>query len=379
MISKQELERQYQEKQEQINTQRQSIVELQKNQLEKATKIEECNQKNAGIIAREIPSILRQIQLEASSSEQLDCKNKEFVLAHVEQQLLMITAEDKRYREIANPERIEKILALLSKVQDHLNKGVQHYDSKELAKLADESGVPSRTLPAKKGFKLLLEILGEDPKKYSYTWKSTDYQNLSTVVPLVIERTTFIKDEDNRYFTQLTQASKSIEQLKSKLISTYEERDRLAGEVTDLGEEIIRIETGSLQELIHQAETLEQELRKLAEQERQTELRRIQELREKSENTSHHRESEVESSAKNELGKEEPKQEIQANEERVALARTLKTMLVTYQNERNAHYKAKDFFNHKDKDLREEFIRTIGDENNGLLKDYVISETVRKY
>ncbi|CAM3106407.1 Uncharacterised protein [Legionella steigerwaltii] len=337
MIDKLELTRQYQEKQEQIRVQREKIAALQKTKLEKEKKIEEYNQKNATIITTDIPHTLKQAQLHAGPSKQLDTKNKELVLAYIAAQFTIISDAEKQYKDEAHPEKTQKLLDFLYKVQAHLDLGYKAYGSKVLAKLANESGILSHQEPANTGFQLMLEILEEDKSNYVRTWASTDYENLSRVVPKKIADAEFAQREDQRCLEPLSDAAKALEELKIKLNSNYDERDKLSTEVTQLSAQINEIDRVTIKGLTDQAADINQRIKE-TEQREQQELERQQQLKKREE-----------------------------------LATEFKQMLFAYQSDRNQHYHAKDFFDSRDKDSRDKFIDDFANDEKMGLKAYIDS------
>ncbi|MCW8409156.1 hypothetical protein OQJ13_09245 [Legionella sp. PATHC035] len=359
MIEKLQLVHQYQEKQKLIVAQKEEIARLQQRKSEIEIRIEKYNKDNQTIITKTIPDTLEVVQIQASASEHLDTLNKEDVLKHLQGQFHIIEEAVTKYQEIAHPDKTQKLLNFLQAVQNHLNLGFNAYDSSELARLANGSGLPSRKNPANTGFNLMLEILGEDPSHYFLTWKSTDYKKLSTIVPQKIEAQEFAHNEDNRYLESLSNTSKTLEQLKSKLTSNFEERDKLAAEVSELSLQITKIDTVTIRELEEQATVLDQKIKEIEQNEEQDRQRA--------------REQQQELERQQRLQQEELVRQEELKQPRVILATEFKRMLENYKQERNQnkYYRAKDYFDATDKEFREQFIDELVNENTGLFKTYV--------
>lgn len=347
MRSKEELIRQLEENQKQISIQRESTLQLQQAQSEKERAVAVLNQKNKAIIEQEIPTALKVANIKAGSAEKLNTEDKEAVLLYIQEQFAILTNEVRLYKEKIHPEKTQQLLDFLNKVQSHLNKGSKEYNREELEKLANESNIPSKSHPANTGFDLLLELLGEKKRKYTWTYESTDHQNLTAVVGKRIEREEFARAADERYLSDIDSATRELKKLQSKLDNNYIERDKLSEEVVQLGQQITQIETVTLKELAVQAEELHQQIEVLTEQEkeRQRELERQQQ------------------------------EEARKKGQREILATQLKGLLDTYLTERNNHlyYQAKDLLISGDKDTRAQFIDAIGNKKDGLLKAYVDS------
>lgn len=361
MIEKHELVGQYEEKQKQIVAQREEIARLQKRKLEIELRIEKYNTDNKTIITKTVPETLELIQLQASASEHLDTLNNEDVLKHLQGQFDIIEKAKTNYQELAHPDKTQKLLNFLQAVQNHLDLGDNAYDPNELARLANESGLPSRKNPANTGFKLMLEILGEDPSHYFLTWKSTDYKKLSTIVPKKIAAQEFARNEDEHYLGLLSNTSKTLEQLKSKLTSNFEERDKLAAEVNGLSLQITKIDTVTIRELEEQATALDQKIKEIEQKEEQDRQRA--------------RDQQQELERQQRLQQEELVRQEELKQPRVILANEFKKMLENYKQERNQnkYYRAKDYFDATDKEFREQFIDELVNENTGLFKTYVDS------
>ncbi len=358
MRSKEELIRQLEENQKQIDIQREKILQLQQAQSEKERAVAALNQKNKDIIEQEIPTALKIANIKAGSAEKLNTEDKEAVLLYIQEQFDILTNEERLYKEKVHPEKTQQLLVFLNKVQSHLNKGSKKYNRAELEKLANESNIPSKIHPANTGFDLLLEILQEKKSKYSWTYESTDHQNLTAVVGKRIEREEFACAADERYLSDIASATRELKKLQSKLDNNYIEQDKLSEEVVQLGQQITQIENVTLKELTIQAEALNQQIEVLTKQEKeqQRELERQREIE-----------------RRHDL--ERQQEETRKRRQREILAAELKGLLDTYITDRNKqlYYQAKDLFISGDKDTRTQFIDVIGNENDGLLKAYVNS------
>ncbi|MCW8399054.1 hypothetical protein OQJ26_09650 [Legionella sp. PATHC038] len=361
MIEKHELVLQYEEKQKQIKAQREEIARLQERKLDIEIRIEKYNTDNNTIITEKVPDTLEPVQLQASASEHLDTQNKGEVLKYLDAQLIIIDEAARQYKETVHYAKTQKLFNFLQAVQNHLELGFNAYDRNELARLANESGLPSGKKPANTGFNLMLEILGEDPSHYFLTWKSTDYKKLSTIVPKKIEVVEFAQGADERYLDSLSTSSKVLEQLKSKVTSNCDERDKLAAEVTELSLRITEMDTVTIKELTEQAAELDRQIKEIEHKEEQERKRA--------------REQQQELERQEPVQREELARQEELKQPRVILAAEFKKMLENYKKERNQnrYYRAKDFFDATDKDFREQFIDELANENTGLFKTYVDS------
>ncbi|KTD72345.1 hypothetical protein [Legionella tucsonensis] len=333
MISKEELTRQYLEKQQQIMVQREQLLQLQQQKSEKEKAIGVINQKNKAIIEHEVPSALSLVQINAGSSVNLNREDKQAVLLYIQNQegaLRKVEEHNKKLFENTN-----KLNLLLQKVEEHLTVG---YDRNTLAKFANQSGIASTKNPQNAGFDLLLEILEEEKSKYSWTLESTDKRNLLSAVSRKTNSIAYTLGVDEQTLEEISSALKTLERLKLKLTRNYDERDILAGEIVLLDQQIIQKETVTIKEHTEQAAELDRQIKVLEKQE-----------------------------------EEKQQQEKERKEQRAILAEDLRRMLDTYLNDRNKHYHAKDLLISEDRDLRDQFIKEIGDAENGLLKAYIDS------
>lgn len=333
MISKEELTRQYLEKQQQITVQREQLLQLQQQKSEKEKAIGVINQKNKAIIEYEVPSALSLAQINAGSSVNLNKEDKQAVLLYIQDQegaLRKVEEHNKKLFENTN-----KLNLLLQKVEEHLTVG---YDRNTLAKFANQSGIASTKNPQNAGFDLLLEILEEEKSKYSWTLESTDKRNLLSSVSRKTNSIAYTLGVDKQTLEEISSALKALERLKLKLTCNYDERDILAGEIVLLDQQITQKETVTIKEHTELAAELDRQIKVLEKQE-----------------------------------EEKQQQEKERKEQRAILAKDLREMLDTYLNDRNKHYHAKDLLISEDRDLRNQFIKEIGDAENGLLKAYIDS------
>lgn len=326
MISKEELSRQYLEKQQQITVQKEQLLQLQQQKSEKEKTIEALNQKNKAIIENEVPAALKLAQINASTSVSLNKEDKQAVLLYVQDQELALRNAEENNKKLF--EKTNKLNLLLQNVEQHLTVG---YDRSILAEFANQSGITSTKSPKNIGFDLLLEILEEEKSKYTWTLDSTDRRNLSNAVSRKAKSIQFTLGVDEQTLREISSALEALEELKLKLSNNYDERNNLAETVVFLTQQITQKETVTIKELTDQAAELDRQIKILE------------------------------------------KQEEERIEQREVLAEEIRRMLEAYINERNKHYYAKDLFISDDRDSRDQFIKKISNAKNGLLKAYVES------
>ncbi|WP_131778273.1 hypothetical protein [Legionella bozemanae] len=351
MISKEELSRQYLEKQQQITVQKEQLLQLQQQKSEKEKTIEALNQKNKAIIENEVPAALKLAQINASTSVSLNKEDKQAVLLYVQDQELALRNAEENNKKLF--EKTNKLNLLLQNVEQHLTVG---YDRSILAEFANQSGITSTKSPKNIGFDLLLEILEEEKSKYTWTLDSTDRRNLSNAVSRKAKSIQFTLGVDEQTLREISSALEALEELKLKLSNNYDERNNLAETVVFLTQQITQKETVTIKELTDQAAELDRQIKILEKQEGEE-----RERREKAEEQSR------------KISLERQQQEKERKEQREVLAEEIRRMLETYINERNKHYYAKDLFISDDKDIRDQFIKKISNAKNGLLKAYVES------
>ncbi|KTD01741.1 hypothetical protein [Fluoribacter gormanii] len=354
MNSKEELSRQYQDKKIKIDEQKEIILHLQQMKTEKEKAVETFNQKNKVIIENEVPSALNTAKINPDPVH-LDPEEKQAVLDYIQEQLSTLSKEKQHNEELL--EKSKKLNDLLEQVLEHLKAG---YNKNTLADLTNKSGITSTQAPQNSGFALLLEILEEDPRKYTWTRDSTDRQNLLKVVPQKIQSVAFALGVDKETSKELTSALETLEQIQIQLVRNYDEHDKLSEEVVLLAEQIRQIETVTVKELTAQAEELERQIEELDQQEQK-----------KQEQERERREQQRQEQA-NQRERLRQKAE-QEKKERGTLALELKKLLIEYIDGRKQHYSTKDFFLPGDKKTREQFIDKIVNAKDGLLKKYVDS------
>ena len=362
MISKQELTRQYLEKQQQITAQREQLQQLQQEKNEKERAIAVLNQKNKAIIEDEVPSALKIAQINASSSVNLDKEDKEAVLLYLQdQEAALRKAEEHNIKLL---DKTHKLNVLLQHVKEHLEVG---YDRNKLAEFVNQSGITSTKNPQNIGFDLLLELLGEVKSKYPWTLDSTDKRNLLSAVSRQEKNIPFILGVDEQTQKEISSALKALEQLKLKLVRHFDERNNPAEAVALLTQQITQKETVTIKELTDEAEELDRQIKVLEKQEEEEKQQREREERVKAE------EQERQIKILERQKEERQQQEKERQGQREILAEELAGMLNTYINDRNKHYYPKDLFISEDRDIRDQFIKDIVNAKNGLLKAYVDS------
>ncbi|MGM9455078.1 hypothetical protein ACTAZI_17280 [Legionella bozemanae] len=350
MISKEELSRQYLEKQQQITVQKEQLLQLQQQKSEKEKTIEALNQKNKAIIENEVPAALKLAQINASTSVSLNKEDKQAVLLYVQDQELALRNAEENNKKLF--EKTNKLNLLLQNVEQHLTVG---YDRSILAEFANQSGITSTKSPKNIGFDLLLEILEEEKSKYTWTLDSTDRRNLSNVVSRKAKSIQFTLGVDEQTLREISSALEALEELKLKLSNNYDERNSLAETVVLLTQQITQKETVTIKELTDQAAELDRQIKILEKQEEKRERRKKAEEQNRK------------------ISLERQQQEKERIEQREVLAEEIRRMLEAYINERNKHYYAKDLFISDDRDSRDQFIKKISNAKNGLLKAYVES------
>ncbi|KTD42736.1 hypothetical protein [Legionella parisiensis] len=334
MINKEELTRQYLEKQQQIEIEKEQLLQLKQQKSNKERTIEALNQKNKTIIENEVPSALNLAQINASSSANLNKEEKEAVLLYVQDQEIALRKAEENNKKLF--EQTNKLNLLLQNVEQHLTEG---YDRNILATCANQSGITSTRSPQNIGFDLLLEILEEEKSKYTWTLDSTDRRNLLSVVSRKLKSIEFTLAVDKQTLRDISSALHTLDELKLKLSNNYDERNNLAEAVALLAQQITQKETVTIKELTDQAAELDRQIKTLEKQQEE----------------------------------ERDRQEKEKKEQRKVFAERLAGMLELYINDRNKHYHPKDLFISKDRDIRDQFIKKIGNAENGLLKVYVES------
>ncbi|MCE0722138.1 MULTISPECIES: hypothetical protein [Legionella] len=337
MISKEELIRQYREKQQQITTHKEQLLYLKQQKSEKESAIALLNKKNKAIIENEVPAALKLAQINASPSVDLNKEDKQAVLRYLQEQETALRKVEEHNKELF--EKTKKLSALLQNVGEHLAVG---YDRNKLAELVNHSGITSTKNPKNIGFDLLLELLEEEKSKYTWTLDSTDKRNLLSAVSHKEESIQFILGVDEQTQREISSALEELEQLKLKLVRNFDERNSSAEAVVLLTQQIIQKETVTIKELADEEEELDRQIKIIEKQEEETKQQRESEEREKA-------------------------------EQRAILAEKLAGMLELYIDDRNKHYHTKDLFISEDRDIRDQFIKEIGNAENGLLKAYVES------
>ncbi|PWY55781.1 hypothetical protein DGG96_09700 [Legionella qingyii] len=408
MNSKEELSRQHEDTQKQIDEQKEKSLQLQQLKTEMQKAVETINQENKAIIEHKVPAAFNEAKVKFQPVENLNTEKKQDVLDYI-QKLLTDLSEKKQHSEKLH-ENTKKRNELLEQVHEHLKKG---YNKKTLTDLTNKSGIVSIKNTDNTGFALLLELLGEPPSKYTWTLDSTDRDNLLKVVPQKIEALAFTLAVDEQTKKEMASGLKALEQIQTKLVNNYDEHDKLSVEIVQLEEQISQIETVTVKELTAQAEDLERQIKELEqqEQEKRERERREEEKREqekeqrererreeekreqekeqrererreleKREQEKEQRERERREEEKREQEKEHRKQERreQKMKERGALAAELKKVLIEYIDGRKQHYSIKDVFLPGDKRAREQFIGQIVNAKDGLLKEYVDSGNIDK-
>ncbi|RUR26968.1 hypothetical protein [Legionella qingyii] len=422
MNSKEELSRQHEDTQKQIDEQKEKSLQLQQLKTEMQKAVETINQENKAIIEHKVPAAFNEAKVKFQPVENLNTEKKQDVLDYT-QKLLTDLSEKKQHSEKLH-ENTKKRNELLEEVHEHLKMG---YNKKTLTDLTNKSGIVSIKNTNNTGFALLLELLGEPPSKYTWTLNSTDRDNLLKVVPQKIEAFAFTLAVDEQTKKEMASGLKALEQIQTKLVNNYDERDKRSVEIVQLEEQISQIETVTVKKLTAQAEDLERQIKELEQQEQEKrererreeerreqekeqrererreeekrELEKEQREQERREEEKREQEKEQREQERRELEKEKRKQERrelekekreqerrelekekreQKMKERGALAVELKKVLIEYLDGRKQHYSIKDVFLPRDKRAREQFIGQIINAKDGLLKEYVDSGNIDK-
>ncbi|WP_454784877.1 hypothetical protein [Legionella sp. WA2024007413] len=376
MISKEDLILQHQNKRKQLEEHKEKIVQLQQQINEQRKAVEALNQKNKLLIEHEVPSALTIAKTFPKTSIPLNIEKKQAVLDYI-QELLTTLKEEQQ----SNQKRLEhsrKLNTLLKQVNEHLHQG---YNKNFLAELTNKSGITSTQHPKNTGFALLLELLEEDPKKYTWTWDKTDRENLSKVVPKKIELFAFPFEVDEQTEKELASGLEKLEQIRINLVKNHVDRDEISEQIVLLEKEINQIETENVKELAVQVDSLEQQIKDLEQQEQERIEQEKQKREEKEgehppegekERVEQERQKQVKEEDANRR-KKQNQENLNAKKERGKLALKLKKELTAYVNDRNQYYYPKDFFLPRDKKTRYQFIDKIINTQNGLLKKYVDS------
>ncbi|QMT58713.1 hypothetical protein [Legionella sp. PC997] len=376
MISKEELILQHQNKRKQLEEHKEKIVQLQQQINEQRKAVDALNQKNKLLVEQDVPCALTIAKTFSNTSIPLNTEKKQAVLDYIQELLTTLKEETQ-----SNQKRLEhsrKLMRLLEQVNEHLRQG---YNKNFLAELTNKSGITSTQHPKNTGFALLLELLEEDPKKYTWTWDKTDRENLSKVVPQKIELFAFPLLVDEQTEKELASGLEKLEQIRINLVKNYVKRDEISEEIVLLEKNITQIETETIKELAVQVDALERQIKDLEQQEQERKEQEKQERETKwgehqQEDEKERREQEKHKQVKEEGEKKWKTQRLEtenAKKERRTLALELKKELIAYVEDRNQHYYPKDFFLPEDKKTRNQFIDKIVNVKNGLLKKYVDS------
>ena len=276
--------------------------------------------------------------------------DKEKGIEFIQQQINVLAEQDKKYRTTFKYDMNRVLQTLLPKIEQLLNT-TPGFSKKEIGKLVDASGLIEKGKSARKGFDLLLVILGETDDNYG-VFKSDAKQKVSLLNAISI-KSDWVKvqlEQVTPFLDEVQSSSSALQEIERVLIATYDSKTQVEADIAQIPEQISDytaginiLEKGPITKIYIELDSLRAK-REIISQE--LEVLQTQNAQE---------EAEVHA--------------VEGKTQRALLANKLIGLLEVYKDTRQSKFKAKDVFSSTDKEQRFAFIKTI--ENQ--LMDYVAS------